>query len=151
MLTIGELAELTKVRPSAIRYYESVGLLPEPARKSGRRQYSLDTARLIGTLRFAQRAGFSVGEIRTLFHGFGADVPPAARWRKLADKKMADLEILIADAERMRTALQKGMRCGCVRIEDCIIESETSGCCLPPEPAPPMVLRRSSRPSDGEP
>lgn len=145
MLTIGELAELSGVRTSAIRYYESVGLLPEAPRKSGRRLYSRDTVRLIGTLRFAQRAGFSVGEIRTLFHGFGAEVPPATRWQKLAEKKMADLEILIADAERMRVALKKGMRCGCVRIEDCIIESETAGCCLPEAAPRPIALGRSLR------
>jgi MerR family transcriptional regulator, redox-sensitive transcriptional activator SoxR len=142
-LTIGKLAALTDVRPSAIRYYESVGLLPEPVRQSGRRRYSHDTIRLIGTLRFAQRAGFSVSEIRTLFHGFGADVPPAARWRRLADKKMADLDILIANAERMRRALKNGLQCGCVKIEDCVIESDTDGCCIPQQAGAPTVLRRS--------
>ena len=118
-LTIGEVARRAGVRPSAIRYYESVGLLPAPRRASGRRRYDEGTVRLIATLRFAQRAGFTVAEIRTLFHGFGAEVPPAVQWRKLAERKVVELEELIASARRMRQALEVAMRCGCLRVEDC--------------------------------
>ena len=64
-LSIGELAARAGVRTSAIRYYESVGLLP-PAPRAGRyRRFTPETAQLIATLRFAQRAGFTVAEIRT--------------------------------------------------------------------------------------
>ena len=118
-LTIGEVARRAGLRTSALRYYESVGLLPPPRRVNGRRRFDADVVRLLDTVRFAQRAGFTVAEIRTLFHGFGAEVPPSARWRKLADRKMAELDALVARAERMRQALKTAMRCGCLRIEDC--------------------------------
>lgn len=140
-LAIGEVARMAGIRASAIRYYERVGLLPAPARKSGHRRYDESTVNLIATLRFARAAGFSVAEIRTLFHGFGADVPPAARWQSLATRKLQELDDLIASAQRMRRAVEVGMRCGCVRIEDCATDPET-GC---GEPARPHVLEKRCR------
>lgn len=118
-LTIGEVARRTGLRPSALRYYESAGVLPPPARVNGQRRYSPDVVRLLRTVRFAQAAGFSVAEVRTLFHGFGAHVPPPARWRKLADRKLTELDALSVRVERMRRALQLAKECGCVRMEDC--------------------------------
>ena len=126
-LAIGEIARMAGIRPSAIRYYERVGLLPPPPRTSGHRRYDHGTVRLIATLRFARAAGFTVAEIRTLFHGFGDDVPPAARWQSLATRKLRELDDLIAGATRMRRAVEEGMRCGCVRFEDCATDPET-GC-----------------------
>jgi MerR family transcriptional regulator, redox-sensitive transcriptional activator SoxR len=132
-LSIGEVARRSGLRPSTLRYYESVGLLPPPRRVNGRRQFDADVVRLLGTVRFAQEAGFTVAEIRTLFHGFGADVPPAARWQQLAKSKLAELDALVARAERMRRALSTAMRCGCLRIEDC--ESDSVDGCTRPGPA----------------
>ena len=129
-LTIGDVARETGLRTSAVRYYESVGLLPAPRRVNGRRRFDRDVVRLLGTVRFAQQAGFTVAEIRTLFHGFGADVPPSARWRKLASQKLEELDALVARAERMRLALRTAMRCGCLRIEDCEFDPD-DGCTLP--------------------
>lgn len=118
-LTIGEVANQTGLRPSALRYYESVGVLPAPRRVNGRRRFDPEVVRLLKTVRFAQDAGFTVAEIRTLFHGFGAHVPPSARWRQLATRKLEELDALVARAEHMRRALQLAMECGCVRMEDC--------------------------------
>ena len=129
-LTIGEVATRVGLRTSALRYYESVGLVPPPKRVNGRRLFPPDVVRLLNTVRVAQQAGFSVAEIRTLFHGFGADVPPATRWRELASRKLEELDALVARAERMRTALKTAMRCGCLRIEDCEFHPE-DGCTLP--------------------
>ena len=129
-LTIGEVARRAGLRTSALRYYESVGLLPPPKRVNGQRRFGPDVVRLLGTVRFAQEAGFSVAEIRTLFHGFGADIPPSARWRQLADRKLAELDAVVARAVRMRRALKTAMRCGCLRIEDCEFHPE-DGCTLP--------------------
>lgn len=121
-LTIGEVAQQVGLRTSALRYYETAGVLPPPTRVNGRRRYAPDAVRLLRTVRFAQEAGFSVAEIRTLFHGFGAHVPPATRWQKLADRKLAELDALTLRIERMRRALLAAKECGCVRMEDCDFE-----------------------------
>jgi DNA-binding transcriptional MerR regulator len=80
-LSIGEVARRTGVRTSALRYYEEAGILPTPARVSGRRCYDADAIRRVDVLRFAQQAGFPLREIKTLFHGFGAETPLSGqRW-----------------------------------------------------------------------
>ena len=140
-LSIGDVARAAGIRPSAIRYYESVGLVPRPSRANGRRRYGPDTMRLIATLRFAQSAGFTVAEIRTLFHGFGADVPPAKRWQALAERKLKELDDLIANARRMKRAVEAGMGCRCLRIEDCLTDTE-AGCSLP---TPPLAINTQRR------
>jgi MerR family redox-sensitive transcriptional activator SoxR len=121
LLSIGEVARRTGIRSSAVRYYEEVGLLPVPARVGGKRVYHADVLRRIGVLRFAQEAGFTLGEIRTLFHGFGADAPLSTRWRSLANRKLKELDALAERIARMRQALALSLECGCQRIEQCTL------------------------------
>jgi MerR family redox-sensitive transcriptional activator SoxR len=120
-LTIGEVARRTGVATSALRYYEDAGILPAPERVNGRRRYAVDAVRVVEVVRFAQRAGFSLTEIRTLFHGFGPDTPLNERWAALAQAKVAELDALIDRATRMKRAIEAGLDCGCVRVEDCVV------------------------------
>lgn len=123
-LPIGEVARRTGIRPSALRYYEEAGVLPLAARVSGRRCYDADAIRRIDVLRFAQQAGFTLEEIKTLFHGFGAETPLSARWQSLARAKLEELDLLAKRVRRMRRALEVGLECGCVRIEDCTLSPD---------------------------
>lgn len=120
-LSIGEVAKRTGVRTSALRYYEDAGVLPRAARVAGRRRYDADIIHRIDMLRFAQQAGFTLDEIKTLFHGFGAETPLSTRWHSLARDKLLELEQLAERIDRMRRALQLGLKCGCIRIEDCTL------------------------------
>jgi MerR family transcriptional regulator, redox-sensitive transcriptional activator SoxR len=120
-LTIGEVARRTGVRTSALRYYEEAGILPAPARMNGRRIYDQDTIRQVDVLRFAQQSGFTLDEIKLLFHGFNAHTPLSARWQTLARKKLEDLAALSRQIEQMKNALTLGLECGCLRIEDCTL------------------------------
>jgi MerR family redox-sensitive transcriptional activator SoxR len=119
-LTIGEVARRSGVRTSTLRYYEQARILPPPRRVNGRRRYDPVVLRMLDVLRYAQGAGFTLDEIRTLFHGFGADVPMAQRWRALAHDKLRELDELIERAHRMKQAIETGLGCGCVRLEDCV-------------------------------
>ena len=122
-MTIGEVAKRTGLRTSALRYYEDAGVLPAPKRVNGRRLYGEESVRVVEVLRFAQRAGFTLDEIRTLFHGFGADTPLNERWDALAKAKVAELDALIERATRMKRAILAGLGCGCVRVEDCVVDA----------------------------
>jgi MerR family redox-sensitive transcriptional activator SoxR len=121
-MTIGEVAKRTGLRTSALRYYEDAGVLPAPRRVNGRRLYGEESVRVVEVLRFAQRAGFTREEIRTLFHGFGADTPLNERWDALAKARVAELDALIERAARMKQAILAGLGCGCVRVEDCVVD-----------------------------
>lgn len=120
-LSIGQVAKRTGLRTSALRYYEEAGILPAPARISRRRVYDADTVRRIEVLKFAQQAGFTLEEIKTLFHGFRSETPLSARWQTLARAKLHELDVLAKRIRRMRRALDLGLKCGCIRIEDCTL------------------------------
>ena len=117
-LAIGEVARRAGLRTSAIRYYEQQGLLPAPARTSGRRSYSRDVFTALAVIRLAQEAGFTISEIRKLMSGFG-DEPASTRWRTLAKEKLVEIEGVIERAQAMKALLEEGVRCGCLRLEDC--------------------------------
>jgi MerR family redox-sensitive transcriptional activator SoxR len=127
-LAIGEVARRAGIRPSALRYYESIHLLPAPRRVAGRRRYDENTIQMLRVIQLAQQAGFTVAEIQTLLHGFAPETPPAARWQPLARQKLAELDALIERAQRMQQILRAGLNCGCLRLEDCAIALE-KGCC----------------------
>lgn len=118
-LAIGEVAKRAGLQASAIRYYERVGLLPEPERNSGRRRYRPDVLQLLAAIEVSKDAGFSLEEIKRLFHGFDPATPPSQRWRRLAQAKVRELDALAERIEGMRLLLERGLECGCLRLEDC--------------------------------
>jgi MerR family redox-sensitive transcriptional activator SoxR len=120
-LTIGEVARQVGLRSSAIRYYESAGLLPAPVRVSGWRRYDVTVLRRLAVIDLAQRSGFTLGEIRTLVRGFSPSTPPSARWHALARQKLPEVETLIARARTMKRLLEAGLNCRCLRLEDCAL------------------------------
>ena len=118
-MSIGEVARLSGVAPSAIRYYESLQLLPEPARSGGKRRYDASILDWLALIALAREAGFTMAEIRQLVTGFAPGTAPAKRWQALATRKLAEIEAAVARAERMRAVLQLALACGCLRLEDC--------------------------------
>ena len=120
-LTVGELARQAGLRPSAIRYYESAGLLPAPVRVSGWRCYDGSARTRLAVIELAKLAGFTLAETRILLRGFSPRTPPSARWHKLARQKLPEVENLIARAHAMKRLLEEGLNCGCVRLEDCAL------------------------------
>jgi len=82
-------------------------------------------------VQLAQHAGCTVAEIQTLLHGFAPEPPPAARGQPLARQKLSELDTLIARIQQMKRVLEKGLNCGCLRLEDCVVVLE-EGCCSEP-------------------
>jgi MerR family redox-sensitive transcriptional activator SoxR len=119
-LSIGEVARRAGLRPSALRYYEDAGILPAAPRVNGQRRYSEELVDAIQVARFAQSVGFSLAEIRELFSGFEGRSKLGAQWRPLAKAKLKELDAIIAKARQMKAAIEDGLRCGCIRIEDCL-------------------------------
>ena len=118
-MRIGEVAQRAGLRTSAVRYYERVGLLPEPRRVSGQRRYGPDVLQQLAGIDVAQRAGFTVAEIKSLFYGFQGDAKPSERWAGLARRKLTELDALIHRTEAMKRLLEEGLRCGCTSLDDC--------------------------------
>jgi len=119
-LTIGEVARRAKMRPSAIRYYEDIGVLPSPERLHGQRRYSPRVLQQLAVIQFAQQAGFTMREIQILVSGFEEDTPLGVGWRALAERKLAEVEALITKAQGMKRLLEEGMRCECLSLDECL-------------------------------
>ena len=118
-ITIGEVARRAGLQTSAIRYYEKIGLLPKTQRIGGQRRYETDVLNYLEVINVAKRAGFRMDEIGQLFHGFGNGTPAFRRWRLLAQRKITELDDLIATAKKMKRLLKKTDRCKCLDLEDC--------------------------------
>jgi DNA-binding transcriptional MerR regulator len=117
LLAIGEVARQARMRPSRIRYYEDRGLLPAPQRVSGRRRYPPDVTRRLGMIDVAQRAGFSLDEIRQLL-GPG-DGPAHERLQRLARRKLPEIDTLIRQATAVRRWLEMTTACDCHSLDVC--------------------------------
>lgn len=118
-LRIGEVAARSGIASSAVRYYESEGLLPPPLRRNGQRVYDESIVDRLGLIELAKSAGFTLAEIRRLVVAFGRNTPPGQRWRELAQAKLVQLDERIAEAERMKDVLLVVMGCRCPTLEDC--------------------------------
>jgi DNA-binding transcriptional MerR regulator len=118
-LSIGDVAKQAGLATSAVRFYEKAGLLPAPPRVAGRRQYD---SRISGRLRIillARDAGFTVDETRSFLNGYSSDPTPARRWRSMAERKMAELDALMARLGEMKAILETSFRCDCRTLDDC--------------------------------
>ena len=119
-LTIGDVARQVGIRASAIRYYESVEVLPAPRRINGQRRYDARVFDRLAVIQMAQQAGFTVSEIRTLFNGFSAETPASVRWQELACQKLVEVDALMRRAQAMKGILEETLlRCRCLTLDEC--------------------------------
>jgi MerR family transcriptional regulator, redox-sensitive transcriptional activator SoxR len=119
-LTISEVAKRAGIRASAIRYYESIKLLPRPQRSAGRRRYNPDVLRRISFIQVAQAAGLTIAEIQTLINELDSDMPLSVRWQTLARQKLAEVDALMRKVQGMKMILVNGLNCSCSNLEECI-------------------------------
>src|SRR6266581_1392172 len=119
LMTIGAVAAQAGRRPSSIRYYEQIGLLPRPARVSGRRVYGPDTVRTLAVIETGQRAGLTLDEIRDLLSASDGDQAAIERLREVAVRKLPEVRELIERTEIVRDWLEAAARCECPTLDEC--------------------------------
>jgi MerR family redox-sensitive transcriptional activator SoxR len=86
-LTITSVACKAGIRPSTLRYYEKIGLLPSARRVGGRRRYDFCTLKQLELIAYAKEAGFSLAQIHALQESASRGSPPDLLWRDLAAGK----------------------------------------------------------------
>jgi len=141
-LTIGNLADRFGLNTSAIRYYERVGVLPEPARESGQRRYGPDAVRRLEVLEVAKRAGFSLDETRVLLRSAEAGTPAFEALRDLAARKLPEVEALITRAQEMRAWLLTATDCSCTSLDVCALFDADDGDAVAEQQAPRLSITR---------
>ena len=118
-LTIAAVAALSGRRPSSIRYYEQIGLLPPAARASGRRVYGPGTVRTLAVIETGQRAGLTLDQIRALLSVSPDDQAAIDRLRDVAIRKLPQVRELIERTEIVRDWLEAAARCECPTLDEC--------------------------------
>jgi|SRR5215472_4768636 len=118
-LTISEAAHRLGLRPSAIRYYEKLGILPPALRLSGQRRYDDTVLYRLAVIRQARQTGFTLDEIRELFFGFREGTAPRKRWQLMSQRKLAELEAMMDQIRTMQQLLQRLQNCKCEALNEC--------------------------------
>jgi DNA-binding transcriptional MerR regulator len=120
-LSIGALSERTGVKVPTIRYYEGVGLLPEPPRtESNRRTYGPEDIRRLRFIRHARELGFEVEDIRQLLALSSDPQRPCGEVDAIARKHLAEIESKIARLEGLRAEVRRMVeQCASGEIKDC--------------------------------
>ena len=111
-IAIGELSRQTNCNIETIRYYERIGLLPEPRRPGGKfRRYDADDIARLRFVRRARQLGFTIDEVRALMRLADTDGDDVrAEARNLAAAHAADIRAKIADLQAMETVLTEAIR-----------------------------------------
>jgi MerR family transcriptional regulator, redox-sensitive transcriptional activator SoxR len=118
-LTITAVAREVKVRPSTLRYYERIGLLPAARRVAGRRRYDDYALNQVELITYAKRAGFTLTQIRDLRESASLGKPPASLWHDLAFRKAAELDQVIVRAQEAKKRLFALSECRCRNLAEC--------------------------------
>ena len=120
LLTISEVARQVGLRPSAIRYYEQIGILPPAQRISGQRRYDTTVLYRLAVIQRARMTGFTLDEVQQLFFGFGNVTRASERWQRLSRRKLAELDGLMDGIKTMQRLLKRMMQnCRCDTLEQC--------------------------------
>ena len=124
LLTIGELARRAGRRASSIRYYEEIGLLPEPVRVGGQRRYPPGTARTLAAIAAAQRAGLSLQEIAAVLGASPGEHDAIEEFRRVAAAKLPQATAAVERATAAREWLEHAVACECLTLEECSLLGE---------------------------
>jgi len=121
-LSIGALGKASGVNIETIRYYEKIGLLPEPERNAaGYRQYDAAHLRRLHFIRKGRDLGFSIEAIRALLRLAAHPEHPCQDADRMAAEHLAEVERKIEELERLRNALREMTECCGHTVAECRI------------------------------
>ena len=120
MLTIGELSARSGVAPSALRYYERLGMIQSRRTSGNQRRYEQSQLRRVAFIRIAAQVGLSLEEIRQALDSLPNRLTPTrSDWERLSRSWRARLDEQITLLQRLRDNLTSCIGCGCLSLKDC--------------------------------
>ena len=128
LLTIGETARRSGVATSALRFYESRGLIKSTRASGNQRRFARATLRRVAIIRIAQTLGLSLAEIATAFESLPDQHNPTREdWERLSTRWGRQLEQRIADLQNLRDRLGGCIGCGCLSLTHCSLYNAGDG------------------------
>lgn len=121
-LTIGEVAERSGVATSALRFYETKGLIESVRTDGNQRRYPRATLRRVALIRAGQEVGLSLSELADALDRLPHDkTPTKADWERLSRSWRTRLDAQIAELIALRDELTGCIGCGCLSLKSCAI------------------------------
>jgi MerR family transcriptional regulator, redox-sensitive transcriptional activator SoxR len=119
-LAIGEVAQRSGVPASALRFYESAGLIGSTRTSGNQRRYERSTLRRIAVIQAGKTAGIPLEQIRAALATLPDDRVPTRRdWERLSRAWRDDIDRRIAALNGLRDRLSTCIGCGCLSIDRC--------------------------------
>ncbi len=119
-LTIGELSARSGVAASALRFYESRGLIAATRTGGNQRRYPRATLRRVALVQAGRAAGIPLERIHAALETLPADrTPTRADWERLSRAWRDDLDARITTLQALRDRLTTCIGCGCLSIDAC--------------------------------
>ncbi|MCH7906415.1 MAG: redox-sensitive transcriptional activator SoxR [Chloroflexi bacterium] len=121
-LTVGQLATRSGVQTSALRFYESQGLISSRRTEGNQRRYARETLRRVAFIRAARVIGLSLREIVSALGELPEErTPDRDDWAQLSSAWRSVLDDRISELERLRDNLNGCIGCGCLSLESCAL------------------------------
>jgi len=121
-LTIGDLARRTGLAVSAIRFYETHGIVHPLRNSGGHRRYGRADLRRLSFTMAAQRLGFSLTEVAGHLAALPAErAPSRSDWARISGGFRARIDARIAALEDLRDKLDGCIGCGCLSLDRCAL------------------------------
>ena len=143
LLTIGQVAKRAGLNTSHIRFYERVGVLPQPERVAGQRRYREEVLHRLSIIDVAQRAGLALEEVAPLTGPANRSAEASGHIRRLADEKLPRIDALIARAQAVRRWLEVAQSCDCESVDVCGLFVDPT--LLPPDGEIDLDVRHARR------
>jgi MerR family redox-sensitive transcriptional activator SoxR len=122
LLTIGELASRSGVATSALRFYETKGLIASQRSDGNQRRYPRATLRRVALIRAGQEVGLSLAELAEALSQLPYDkTPTKTDWERLSKSWRTRLDTQIAELVALRDELTDCIGCGCLSLRSCAI------------------------------
>jgi MerR family redox-sensitive transcriptional activator SoxR len=119
-LSIGEVAARSGVATSALRFYETEGLISSWRTSGNQRRYERAMLRRIAFVQAGKAAGIPLAQIHDALATLPETRVPTRRdWERLSRRWQADLERRIETLEALRGRLTTCIGCGCLSIDRC--------------------------------
>ena len=119
-LTVGQLSERSGVAKSALRFYETKGLIASIRTNGNQRRYKTSMLRRIALIQVAQSIGFTLEEITRELANLPMNKTPTKRdWERVAKKWQKDLDNKMGRIQSLRENLTGCIGCGCLSMKKC--------------------------------
>ena len=121
-LSIGEVASRSGVATSALRFYETKGLIRSERTDGNQRRYPRATLRRVALIRAGQEVGLTLSEISRALLTLPHDkTPTKSDWERLSRGWRSRLDHQISELEALRNELSDCIGCGCLSLQSCAI------------------------------